>query len=129
MCLLQESLIRRKQQDADIKISMLNDMNERYNKKIDELNYKNTSLEREKQDALEQVRVRCPLAETMVVIFNGDVGICFMLHVNVLCATMKHEMSPFQSKLLHEYFTNFIPHVLPTSLCNIFSQKRYHAED
>ena len=57
MCLLQESLIRRKQQDADIKISMLNDMNERYNKKIDELNYKNTSLEREKQDALEQVRL------------------------------------------------------------------------
>ena len=36
---------------------MLNDMNERYNKKIDELNYKNTSLEREKQDALEQVRL------------------------------------------------------------------------
>ena len=114
MCLLQESLIRRKQQDADIKISMLNDMNERYNKKIDELNYKNTSLEREKQDALEQVRVCCPPAETMVVIFNGDAGICFMLHVHVICPPMKYEMFLFQSKLLHVYFPT-------TSLCNISS--------
>lgn len=60
--------MRRKQQDADIKLSMLNDMNERYNKKIDELTYRNSSLEREKQDALEQVgkyknkRMLCPSA-------------------------------------------------------------------
>ena len=86
MCILQESLIRRKQQDADIKISMLNDMNERYNKKIDELNYKNTSLEREKQDALEQVRLCCLPAETVVVIFNDKACINFILHV--LCATI-----------------------------------------
>lgn len=49
-------MIRRKHQDAEQKVSMLTNLNDRYNKKCDELSYKNGLLEKEKQEALEQVR-------------------------------------------------------------------------
>lgn len=48
-------MVRRKHQDAEQKVCMLTNLSDRYSKKCDELSYKNAALEREKQEALDQV--------------------------------------------------------------------------
>ena len=47
--------MRRKCQDAEQKVMVLNNLNDRYNKKCDELTYRNSYLEKEKQEAIDQV--------------------------------------------------------------------------